>query len=93
MPRYDNPTILTTQQNVFYKNKDGLPQINSVGATGNNDFVLNKYINGTQNNTITNRFYETIENDIKRSIKILRIEFVENLTKQLEKLFYEPISI
>lgn len=81
----DNRTF--SRSNVFFNNKDGLPSYGSVGLTGINDFMLNKYINGTQNNTITNRMYEIIENDFRRRIKILRKEYSGMVIAQLETLF------
>lgn len=81
----DNRTFART--NVFFNNKDGIPSYGSVGLTGTNDFMLNKYINGSQNNTITNRMYEIIQNDYKRRIKILKQEYSGIIVSQLEKIF------
>jgi hypothetical protein len=83
---YDDNRIYATKS-IFYNNKDGMPSSSSVGLTGTNDFMLNKYINGSQNNTITNRMNEEMENDFKRNIKVLRPEFLPAILKQFEKLF------
>lgn len=84
---YDDNKVYA-KKNIFYQNGT-LPRADSedVGAQGTNDFMLNKYINGTQNNTITNRLYENMQNDIKRQIKILKPEFIEPIVKKLETLF------
>lgn len=81
----DNKTY--ARQNIFYNNDDGIPTSSTIGVTGTNDFMLNKYINGSQSNTITNYVYEEIENDIKRQIKILRPEYIPNILKQIGILF------
>jgi hypothetical protein len=83
---YDDNRIYATKS-VFYNNKDGLPNSQSTGLTGVNDFILNKYINGSQNNTVTNRMNEEMENDFKRNVKILRPEYVPPIVKQFEKMF------
>jgi hypothetical protein len=83
---YDDHKIFS-QKNIFYNNSNGLPTSSTVGLTGTNDFMLNKYINGTQRNAITNRMFETIENDNRRTIKVLREEYIGTLTNQIETLF------
>ena len=81
----DNKTY--ARQSIFYKNNLGLPSSNSVGLTGVNDFILNKYINGYQENAVTNRLDAEIENDKKRKIKVLRPEYVPQIIGQLNNLF------
>lgn len=83
---YDDNKIYA-RQSIFYKNDLGLPTSDTVGLTGVNDFILNKYINGYQRNALTNRRYEEIENDKKRSIKVLRPDYVPRLVAQLEAIF------
>lgn len=83
---YDDNKIFV-KSNVFYNNESGLPNEFTTGATGSNDFMLNKYVNGTQSNVITNRRYEEIENQIKRTIKILKPEYAEIVVKQIENIF------
>jgi len=83
---YDDNKIFA-RYNIFYNNRDGLPTSTTIGATGSNDFILNKYINGSQDNAITNRRNAEIENDVKRAVKILRPEYVPNVVKQFETLF------
>jgi hypothetical protein len=83
-----NDNKIYVKKNIFYDNSS-LPKRNStdVGQQGTNDFMLNKYINGTQNNTITNRMYENMQNDIKRKIKILKPEFIDPIIKKIETIF------
>lgn len=83
---YDDHKIYA-RQNIFYDNQDGLPTDTTVGLSGSNDFILNKYINGSQDNAVTNRRYEEILNDAKRSIKVLRTEYIPNVVKQFESMF------
>jgi hypothetical protein len=83
---YDDNRIFA-RRNVFFNNNDGIPTYSNVGNTGINDFMLNKYINGNQNNTITNRMYESIQNDYRRHVKILRKEYSGTIVRQLETIF------
>ena len=83
---YDDNKVFV-KNNIFYNNKSGLPNSSTTGITGTNDFILNKYINGSQTNVVTNRRYEEIENQIKRTVKILKPEYAEVLVKQIENIF------
>jgi hypothetical protein len=83
---YDDNKIYA-RQSIFYKNDLGLPTSDSVGVAGVNDFILNKYINGYQENAVSNRRHEEIENDKKRAIKVLRPEYVPKIIKQADALF------
>lgn len=82
---YDDNKIYSSK-NIFYNNSSGLPRPTTMGLTGTNDFMLNKYINGSQNNTITNRLFETFENDNRRVIKVLKTEYVSNIITQMETI-------
>lgn len=83
---YDDNKIYSSK-NIFFNNSSGLPKPSTVGLTGTNDFMLNKYINGSQNNTITNRMFEDFENQNRRVVKILRTEYVPALINQIETIF------
>jgi hypothetical protein len=83
---YDDNKIFVTQ-NIFYNNESGIPSSFTTGITGTNDFILNKYINGSQTNTITNRKNEEIENNIKRTVKILKPEYAIQVIKDMENVF------
>jgi hypothetical protein len=83
---YDDNRIFA-KNNIFLNNIDGLPTSETVGISGSNDFILNKYISGTQRNAITNRYYEELQNDAKRKIKVLKKDLVMNVVKKFETIF------
>jgi hypothetical protein len=56
--------------------------------TDTNNFPLNRYINGgVSANVITNSVYEQRTNDLKRQIKVLRVEHVDAVAQQLSVAF------
>lgn len=53
----------------------------------NESFILKNYINGYDENVITNRQYEETINDNKRNIKVLKIDYLDFVINQYNKLF------
>ena len=53
-----------------------------------NNYALNRYLNGSfEDKVITNEQYEYTQNDLKRNIKILKVEYIDSLINDMENLF------
>lgn len=72
-----------SEGNIFFENVDGYETL-----TDSNNYALNRYLNGSfVANTITNKQHEYNVNDLKRNIKILRKEYLNNIEEDLENIF------
>ena len=66
---------------------------NPLDTSSGDTYILNLYINSNQNtNVITNRFFETRANDQKRNIKLIKVEYVNDILQQLSVLFNGSIT-
>jgi hypothetical protein len=83
---YDDHKIYS-KKSIYYLNDAGIPTTETIGINGTNDFILNKYINDFQGNAVTNAKYESNQNEKKRQIKILKIEYIPTIIANFETIF------
>jgi hypothetical protein len=79
--QYSDQKIYSTSS-IFY-NSSGYTNLDD-----SNNYALNRYLGESfESNTITNETYEYQVNDLKRNIKILKVEYIDSIVSDIENLF------